>query len=340
MKIRTLIISCIIALCVVAMILLRYSSPKIKAYAELSRDTALVADKVTYTIKVVADKEIQLDLPDASGALKKFNIFDEGLSKKDSLWKRCYTKWYVIIPYEPGEYFIQGLEVNYKNKNGSSGRIGLEKKRLFVKSVVGKEAEKDFVAKFGAGLASGAGGEGGTLSRIDTPIRLKIIDIDNVMGIITISDALFVAALFIGAILAIYLAFYFIKARMNRPRPLSAYETAIKNLTEIDTEKAYSADELKDLYYKISRIIRNYSKEVLSFGPGELTTKEFLAKLEGATALSDGIKNTVKELVVHCDLVKFSGSTASIEEFKSHFDGAKNIIEQINAAMTPKENDK
>ena len=97
---------------------------------------------------------------------------------------------------------------------------------------------------------------------------------------------------------------------------------------------------LKDLYYKISRIIRNYSKEVLSFGPGELTTKEFLAKLEGATALSDGIKNTVKELVVHCDLVKFSGSTASIEEFKSHFDGAKNIIEQINAAMTPKENDK
>lgn len=204
------------------------------------------------------------------------------------------------------------------------------------------ESEKAFTVTVGAGMASSSSPrhEEGTLRRIDTPIRLKIIDIKNIMGVMTMSDILFIAALFIGSILVIYLVLYFVRRNMNRPKPLSAYELAIKNFAEIDIKKAKNGSELKDLYYKISRIVRDYSKDVLSFGPKELTTKEFLAKLEGETVIAGDIKGAIKELIVYCDLVKFAGNDANIEELGSHFDGAKKIIEQINVALAPKESNK
>ncbi len=202
------------------------------------------------------------------------------------------------------------------------------------------QSEKDFSVTVGDGLASAPGHEERALRRIDTPIRLKIIEIKDIMGVMTMSDVLFIVALFIGSILGTYFIFHFIKTRMNRIKPKSIYGIAMEKLAALDSKKANNAGELKDLYYKISRIIRDYSKEVLSFGPGELTTKEFLAKLECSTVIPADTKNTVKELIVHCDVVKFSGNIANTEEVRSHFDIAKNIIEQINTALAPKENNK
>lgn len=203
-----------------------------------------------------------------------------------------------------------------------------------------EKSEKDFTVAIGAGLTSSADNKSAPLRRVDIPIRLKIIDINNVMGIVTISDVLFAAALSIAFILGIYLGIHVIRERMNRPNIYSPYEIAVKSLAEIDPEKAHSAAALKELYFKISRVIRGYLKESLNFGKAELTSREFLVKLDTAAVIPNEAKDAAKSLIVYCDFVKFSGNTANMDEFKAHFDTAKNIINEINRAATIKGDNK
>lgn len=209
-----------------------------------------------------------------------------------------------------------------------------------VENTAVEKSEKDFTVAIGAGLASSADNKSAPLRRIDTPIRLKIIDINNAMGVVTLSDALFIAALSIAFILGICLGIYVIKERMKRPKIYSPYEIAVKSLAEINPEKAHSETALKELYFKISRVIREYLKESLNFGKAELTSREFLVKLDKAAVIPDNSKDAIKNLIVYCDLVKFSGDTANIDEFKAHFDTAKKIINEINTATTPKGDNK
>lgn len=201
-------------------------------------------------------------------------------------------------------------------------------------------SEKDFTVAIGAGPASGADGKGAPVRRIDTPIRIEIIDTNNVMGIVTVSDALFAAALSIAFILGIYLGIRTIKERMEKPKIYSPYEMAVNSLTEIDPRKAHSEAALKEFYFKISRIIREYLKESFNFGRAELTTREFLAQLDKEALIPDDSKDAARNLILRCDTVKFSGDAAKPDEFKAHFDTAKKIIDEINRAATIKGDDK
>ena len=209
-----------------------------------------------------------------------------------------------------------------------------------VENAAVQKSEKDFSVTIGAGLTANADNKNAPLHRIDTPIRLKIIDINNIIGVVTLSDTLFIAALSIALILGIYMGIYVIKERMRKPKIYSPYEIAVKSLAEINPEKACSVAAFKEFYFEVSHIIRKYLRECLNLGGAELTTKEFLVKLAKTAIIPDNSKDGIKNLIARCDLVKFSGQAVDIGELKTHFDAAKKIIDEINTAITPKGDNK
>jgi len=202
-----------------------------------------------------------------------------------------------------------------------------------------KISEKDFTTTVSDNFTAGSSDKGGS-KRIDLPIRLKISDINNIIGIVTVSDILFKFAVAVIAMLVISLAVYFIKMSMKKPIVLSPYERAIKGLAGADPEKVRPGTALKELYFLLSRVIREYLKDSLGFGPEELTVGEFLKRLDEVTTVPDNARGGIKALILRYDFVKFSGDTVNIDAFKKDFAAAKELVDAINTALTPKDDAK
>jgi len=207
------------------------------------------------------------------------------------------------------------------------------------KNNIRQVSEKDFSTTISGSLRPGPDDKIGS-RRIYTPIRLKISDINNVMSIVTVPDLLSNSAMFAALILIILAGISFIRERMNKPIILSPYEKTMKALAQIDPEKASPAAAPKELYFLMSRVIREYMKDTLGLGSKELTMREFSSKVDEITTIPDDIRSATKDLVLRCDLIKFSGDTAGIDGFKNDLKAAKELVGAINAALTPKGNNK
>ncbi|MFA5500461.1 MAG: hypothetical protein WC404_05240 [Candidatus Omnitrophota bacterium] len=203
------------------------------------------------------------------------------------------------------------------------------------KNNIGQISEKDFATTISGSLKPGPEDKIAS-RRVYTPIRLKISDINNVMGIVTVPDLLFRSAVPVILILMILVAISFIRERINKPIALSPYERAMKALAQADPEKARPVAAPKEIYFLISRVIREYLKDSLDLGAKEVTAREFSAKVDEITMLPDDIRSAAKDLILRCDLIKFSGAAADMGGLKNDLETAKELVGAVNTALTTK----
>lgn len=214
------------------------------------------------------------------------------------------------------------LSIRYFNSGGEENNIG-------------QISEKDFATTISGSLKPGPEDKSAS-RRVYTPIRLKISDINNVVGIVTVPDLLLRSAVPAILILTILVAISFIRERINRSTALSPYERAMKALAQADPEKAHPLAAQKEIYFLISRVIREYLKDSLDLGAKEVTAREFSAKVDEITMLPDDIRSAAKDLILRCDLIKFSGITADMSGLKNDLETAKELVGAVNTALTAK----
>lgn len=313
----------------------------VKARSVLSQTSARVGDRVIYKVIATAAKNTDVEIPDVRSGLSAFDIVDDGLSRKDSLWGQETIRWYLLAQYSPGEYTIPKVIITYRKDGGSAGSIETNEARINVKSVLGDDAGNDFKARLGGGIVSKttqAAKEPEAPSRdIDAPIRLKIIEAGAPLNVITYSDVGIICTSGLAVMLTIFFILRSAKKRRPKAPVLSPYEAAIAELDSLESADRRRDDAIKEAYSGIASALKCFLRSLYNIGSTELTTKEFLREVDKTDSINKAQKPEIEKLITLCDLVKFSGYAPAADELKSSFESARKIADSIHGADRPKE---
>ena len=110
----------------------------------------------------------------------------------------------------------------------------------------------------------------------------------------------------------------------------TAWEKAYSRLENLRSKNFIERQDLKPFYSELSDIIRHYLEERFLIRAPEMTTEEFLGSLKFSALLDDAQKQTLKDFLLTCDMVKFAKHESSAFEAQKIFDLAKQLIDQTH----------
>lgn len=111
---------------------------------------------------------------------------------------------------------------------------------------------------------------------------------------------------------------------------ISAWDKAYARLENLRINRLIERADLKAFYIELSDIVRHYLEERFSLKAPEMTTEEFLGSLRYSMILNDLQKETLKEFLLTCDMVKFAKHQPTVNEAQKSFDLAKALIDQTH----------
>jgi hypothetical protein len=103
-------------------------------------------------------------------------------------------------------------------------------------------------------------------------------------------------------------------SRLNRPRaaigpalPIqSPWDRALESLAGLERESRVSIGEIKEFYFCLSVIVRDYIEARFEIRAPEMTTEEFLDKATSSSILNEEQKRFLRDFLGASDLVKFA----------------------------------
>jgi hypothetical protein len=276
--------------------------PLIIAEAGVDKELAAIGDKIRYTIKVKANKDIEVEFPSFGENLAGFAIKDFGSKKSGLFGKKTYVHWYVLDTYVTGEYTIPKAVVKYKKRG----------EELWQKAETNEVKIKVQSLLEDTGAAS---------------------DIKDIKGPVSFPDRL-KYYLISGFFILIVIIGFTLRSLARRkdisvvipPRP--AHEIAFEALKKLKEKDYIREDKIKEYYIELSDIVRHYLENRFDIRAPQMSTEEFLIKAKEAGELKYEHKNLLKDFLLHCDLVKFAKYQPLKEEIEKSYSSAERLIEQ------------
>ncbi len=140
-----------------------------------------------------------------------------------------------------------------------------------------------------------------------------------------------------GAGLLAYVLVRFLRRERPPPPPVPPHEIAYRELEWLLGQGFIDRGELKEFFFHLSRILREYIENRFGLRAPELTTEEFLEELArskraGMVEGPDGQipfehQRYLQEFLERSDLVKFARYLPGQEEIEASFEAAKRFIE-------------
>jgi len=276
----------------------------VSAESSVDKKEAFIGDKILYEVTVTAPKDAEITFPQFAENLGGFAIKDFGGSKKSRPFKGVvvYRQWYLLDTYVTGEYKIPGTEIAYKTKDGKEGRVAVKEAAVMIKSILEAEGKmpqdiRDIKKPF------------------EFPGNLKF----------WILTALAVAV----AITAAFVFYSVKKSRVFRILPARpAHEAAYEALEALRNEGLAKSGQVKEYYFRLSSIVRQYLESRFNLRAPEMTTEEFLGGLRDSDKLDEGLKVLLRNFLFEADMVKFAKYGPSEKEIDTAFEAAKNLVDR------------
>lgn len=108
----------------------------------------------------------------------------------------------------------------------------------------------------------------------------------------------------------------------------AAHEIAYKALDDLKDSNSLKAGLVKEYFFRLSFIVRQYLENRFSMRAPEMTTEEFLLSLKESDKLSHGIKDLLKDFMERADMVKFAKYGPTAQEIMGAFSAAKKLIDE------------
>jgi hypothetical protein len=122
------------------------------------------------------------------------------------------------------------------------------------------------------------------------------------------------------------------RARSAAAPALPPEEVAYRELEWLLAQGFVERDELKEFFFHISRIVREYIEARFGLKAPERTTEEFLEELARSDALSEAHKRSLRRFLEQADLVKFAKYAPGADEVGASFEAAKAFILETRRA--------
>ena len=299
----------------VAFILISEMAP-LRVEASLNLASVLIGDTIRYALVVDMRNGFMLEQPDLDRHFAAFSIRDKKRTVENRFGRRVSRYIYFIAKDEPGEYDIEPVKLRYKRDGESSWREELVRGfHVRVRGIL----ESDTAHKIKVTVDS-------RVTEYDAPFNYDIKDDVAPKNILTLLDIVFIAISAVAVLIAFFAAAAFLYAGIFRKKPTPEAPDAVALGRLAALRASTSAAALpKEFCFTLSVILKDYLKSRFGMDGRENTTKEFLAELNG---LSDAAahREKIREILMLCDLVKYSDYASSEAELAPLADSAKTII--------------
>ena len=271
----------------------------IKIEAQVDKNKVTIGEKITYTLKVVANKDIEVKFPEFGQGLENFAIEDFGQKKRKFFKRVIYEVWYKLSSYQSGSHTIPSVKILYKRKK-----------------------DKEYKAIYSKPLKV----EVRSLLTQGKPFQIK-----DIYGPLTYPFnwglALFILTIALGSVGGgVY--FFFKKRKSSSEVKIPPHQKAYKELELLKSKDYLERGDFKSFYVELSNILRDYIEERFQIKALEMTTEEFFSFLREANYFSPEQRNILKEFFSFSDLVKFAKYSPLREDAQRSLSSVKNFIDQ------------
>jgi len=278
------------------------SKPKlpITVHAEVDKNSVTIGDKIRYTINVSAKKDIEIKFPNFAENLAGFAVKDFGSSKRIFFGRKKLVQWYILDTYTTGKYKIPKAVIKYKKKDEKEwSNLETAELQIEVKTILDKGAAD--------------------IRDIENPVNFpKKWTVYIIMAAVLV--------LLVSGLLVHFLRKKKEKKEVSLRKP--AHELAYKMLENLRKGNLVKQHKIKQYYIELSLIVRHYLENRFSIKAPEMTTEEFLLKIKESKELFSRHRESLKEFLSHCDMVKFAKYGPNENEIDLSFQSAKKLVDQ------------
>ncbi len=294
--------------------LLLSANDKVSLEAKVDKNQITIGDLIRYSIIIIRDANVNVEMPDLGANLGAFEIrdYDDPDPEKQN-GEIIQRREYVISTYDIGDYEIPPVTVRYNvGKDSVWKELTTEKIKITVESLKPSEA--------------------GDIRDIKLPL---IIERDW-MRIIRFGAA-GVIILLIGIIIFIYVkrrreGKSLIPRREKLKRP--PHEIALEELEQLLHDGLIEKGDIKQFYIIISDIIRRYIEGRFFIIAIEMTTMQLIETMRNAEIEKENIQ-LIEDFLMQCDLVKFAKYIPATEENQKVIDQAFEIVNRTKIIIEP-----
>lgn len=280
-------------------------------HLELTPAEPLIGDTVTLDIKVVAEKGVELLMPEFGEALDRFTILDFVPRERiDDDGRTVATQRYRLQPPISGKQSIPPILVEFVDRRPGQRpapedldayELLTDRLDFEVQSVLPKDTE----------------------SAIKPPLG-KIEPREP--------PAAPVWPWYLGggaiAVLLASICVWILSRWRRRARRQSAYEIAQSRLERLLARGQAAGENVEAFFVELSAIIRRYLEDRFELRAPELTTEEFLEVASASPELTGEHQRMLREFLRQADLVKFAGFQPSSSDIEASISSAKRFLEE------------
>lgn len=283
----------------------------VKTTLELAPSNPLIGDPVELTLTVVAEKDVELLLPEFGESLQGFVVLDFVPRQTiDDQGRTMATQKYRLQPPSSGPQVIPPILIEFVDRRAGQRpaptdqdayELVTERMEFEVQSVVPKDAQTDLQPPLGK------------LDPLAPPAAPRW--------------PWFVAgALAVAACVPVAIGFW--RAYRRRARRRSAYDIARTRLDKLLARQRPDGKQVDEFFVELSSLIRRYLEDRFELRAPELTTEEFLASVGQTTDLSRDHQVLLREFLRQADLVKFAGARPTGDDIDRSIQAARRFLEE------------
>ena len=286
-------------------------SGPVQATVRLEPAKPLIGDPVTLTVTAVAEKGVELLMPEFGEALEGFSIIDFVPRESiDDQGRTVAVQRYRLQPPASGRQAIPPILIEYVDRRQGQREApeGLDAYELWterlefeVQSVLPKDAEGDLKPPLGK------------LAPLAPPPRSRWPWVVGGLAVLAAVSPFAVRS---------FLAW------RRRARRRSAYEIALGRLQRLLAKPRPTGEQIDAFYVELSGIVRRYLEDRFELRAPELTTEEFLASVGESPDLTRDHQALLREFLRQADLVKFAGVQPSHEDIEQSIDAARRFLDE------------
>ena len=284
----------------------KYDNDAIDFTLKIEKPQLASSDTLRIQLQAIADENIDVTLPSVARQLGEydFSIIESQTTGPKLLDDNriLYRDTYLLEPVLPGTRELPALEITYKI-DGKSQPLTTDPIAIEVISPF----DSDSI-------------ETQQLADIKPLVKVRFKH-QNLWLWISIATAV------VLAITIILIRRY--RQTNKRVRRLfkPAHELALARLRELEQRDLIEQGLIKLFYETISHILREYIEDRFHLQAPDRTTEEFLQEAHASNALNDTHTEKLKNVLVHCDQVKFARYHPDMNEIHHSITLVKDFIE-------------
>jgi len=271
--------------------------------ASIDKTVITIGEKIRYTVEVIRDERLTIQMPEIVDNLGGFAINDFGPIPTEKVGKKLIKEgqWYELDTYLVGTYIIPEFKTLAVTPEDDLLSVKTPEIYLEVKSVI----------------------------RDDDELR----DIRDIKGPVGIPLKPWFVIMIVSVVLGLLVGFFLVlrkyvgrSRRKNDLEALLPHEVALIELNRIEALNLLVAGKIKEYYFLLTDCLRTYLEKRFLLNALEMTTEEFMEHILSLELLQGDEKKTLQDILSHCDFVKFAKYEPESSETEKVFQAVQNFV--------------